>query len=73
LHQIDFLDCLNFLEKINKLPNEIIFICIEPKQTNFGLNLSDEVKNKIQDVVELIRRELNKQEVDYVSIKTKTN
>ncbi|MFH0924711.1 MAG: HyaD/HybD family hydrogenase maturation endopeptidase [bacterium] len=57
LHQVELLDILNIAEITAHLPETIIF-GVEPKEINFSLELSSEVKEVIPKVIELVLQEV---------------
>lgn len=66
LHQIGVLETIAILEKTGNLPKGIVIIGIEPKEIAWGTELTDDIRNKIPDIVNVIQKEieiLEKQEV----------
>jgi len=59
LHQISALDALSIAKKLNSLPPDIIIIGIEPKDMSLGLEISDTLKMKIPDIVNIVTKEIN--------------
>ncbi|MEW6556741.1 MAG: HyaD/HybD family hydrogenase maturation endopeptidase [Elusimicrobiota bacterium] len=59
LHDINIIDALKIAGKVGQLPKEIIFIGIEPKEILPKLELSEEVKNKIPEVIKMVMSEIN--------------
>lgn len=57
LHQIDVIEALRITARTSKLPDEIVIIGIEPKDVEWGTDLSPEVKDKIPDIIDLILEE----------------
>jgi len=58
LHQFGLIDALEAAEKLNCLPKEIVIIGVEPKQINQGLELTDQVKQKIPEIVNTVLEEI---------------
>jgi len=59
LHQIGVLESLSIVKNLGKLPREVIIIGIEPKEISLGLELSQELKQKIPDIVNIILKEIH--------------
>jgi hydrogenase maturation protease len=57
LHEIDLLKTLRIGKATAKLPDEVIIIGVEPKTLSPGLDLSPELKAKLQEIVELVLKE----------------
>jgi len=66
LHQLGILETLQIAKKIGKLPEKIIIIGIEPKEIDWGLELSPEIEKKIPDLIDLVLKEI---EVEYKPVK----
>jgi len=58
LHQIGLGDALAAAEKINCAPGEIIIIGIEPKEIDYGLELTEEVKQRIPEIINTVLEEI---------------
>jgi hydrogenase maturation protease len=58
LHQVGLLDALAAAEKINRAPCEITIIGVEPKQVDCGLELTEEVKQKIPAIINTVLEEI---------------
>ena len=59
LHQIGVLETIAIFEKTGDLPREIVIIGVEPKEIALGTELTDEIKNKLPDVVKAIQKEID--------------
>ena len=58
LHQLGLIDALAAAEKLNCLPKEIVIIGIEPNQISPGLELTEQVKQKIPKIVNAVLEEI---------------
>jgi len=58
LHQATIIEALKILEFQNRLPGQTVIFGIEPKNIEWGLEPSDELKAKIPQIVELIKEEI---------------
>jgi hydrogenase maturation protease len=58
LHQISLLDALAIAERTNCAPKEVVVIGVEPGEIDYGLELTDEVKQKIPEVIDAILKEI---------------
>ena len=58
LHQLGLIDALAAAEKLNCLPKEIVIIGVEPKEISHGLELTDQVKQKIPEIVHTVLEEI---------------
>jgi len=58
LHQATVIEALKILEFQKKLPKEIIIFGMVPKEMDWGLELSDELKAKVPELINLIKEEV---------------
>lgn len=58
LHQIGLLDALAVAERMNCAPKEIVIIGVEPGEVDCGLELTDEVKRRIPEIVNAVLKEI---------------
>lgn len=58
LHQVGLIDALAVAEKMNRAPEEIVIIGIEPGEVNCGLELTKPVKRSIPDVIKKVLEEI---------------
>ena len=58
LHQFSLLEALGIHKRIGGLPEEIVFIGIEPEKIDWGLEVTDLVKEKIPEIVRLVTEEI---------------
>lgn len=59
LHDLNIFESLKIAEKTKILPEKIIFIGIEPKEIVPKIELSKELKEKINNIIEIILGEVN--------------
>ena len=59
-HQAGLLQSLKLLEYLGREPREVVIFGVEPRDISSGLELSDDVKRKIPEIVELIQAEIKK-------------
>lgn len=58
LHQMGLVDALAVVEKMNCAPKEIVIIGIEPEKIDWGLELTDQVKQKVPEIVNSVLKEI---------------
>ena len=58
LHQTGLVDALTIAERMNCAPKEIAIIGIEPKEIDCGLELTDEVKQGIPEIINTVLKEI---------------
>ena len=58
LHQIGLIDALAIAERLNCVPEEIVIIGVEPAAVNYGLELTDEVEQKIPEIIDTVVKEI---------------
>ena len=58
LHQVGLIDALAAAEKMNCAPKEIVIIGVEPKQVDCGLELTEEVKQKVPAIINTVLEEI---------------
>ncbi len=58
LHQMGLLDALTAAEKLNCAPKEIVIIGVEPKKMDWGLELTDEVKQRVPEIINIVLKEI---------------
>lgn len=56
-HQFGLIDALAAAEKSNCAPREIVIIGVEPKEINYGLELTEQVGQRIAEVVNMVLEE----------------
>lgn len=57
-HQVTLFDVLHMAESSGKTPRDIIIIAVQPKEVNWGMELTDELKKKIPEIIKLVLKEL---------------
>jgi hydrogenase maturation protease len=58
LHQVGLIDALAAAEKLSCAPREIVIIGIEPKEITHGLELTEQLKRKIPEIVNTVLEEV---------------
>ncbi|MBA7657184.1 hypothetical protein ES703_65115 [subsurface metagenome] len=58
LHQVGLLDALSVVEKMNHAPEEIVIIGVEPKEMDCGLELTEPVKQRLVEIVNMVLEEI---------------
>ncbi|MEE9370137.1 MAG: HyaD/HybD family hydrogenase maturation endopeptidase [Sedimentisphaerales bacterium] len=58
LHQIGLLDALAAARRMNYAPKEIVIIGVEPGEVDYGLELTDEVKQRVPEIVNVVLKEI---------------
>ena len=53
-----YLDALSVAEKIDRAPEEIVIIGVEPEEVSCGLELTGQVKQKVPEVVRQVLEEI---------------
>ena len=57
IHDMHFKDAINTAKGVYDLPEEIVIVGAEPKKIEVGLELSQECRNAIPEVIKIIKRE----------------
>ena len=57
LHELDVPKAIALEKLVSKLPEEIIFIGMEPESLDAGMELSETIKNKMPEFIRLIEQE----------------
>ena len=58
LHQFSLLEALNIHKRMGSLPEEIVFIGIEPGSIDWGLEVTEVIKEKIPEIIRLVTKEI---------------
>jgi len=58
LHQIGLMEALAAAQKLNNAPQEIVIIGVEPKEIGWGLELTGVLRNKIEQIINLVLEEV---------------
>jgi len=67
VHQIGLAESLRGLELIGPNPSEIIFIGVEPKEVDWGFEISPELKKILPQVIDLLVKEVNSTKMTRIS------
>ncbi len=59
VHQLGLAECLKGLELLDAQPSEIIIIGVEPKDLDWGFEISQELKKILPQVIDLLVKEVN--------------
>ena len=60
LHEVGLLESLEIMEVIGDRPKQVVIIGIEPKEIDWGLELSPELEEMVPQVVGLVLEEINR-------------
>ena len=58
LHQVGLIDALAAAEKINCVPKEIVIIGVEPGKVDCGLELTEQVKRMVPEIIKKVLEEI---------------
>jgi len=58
LHQVGLIDALAIAEKLNSVPEEIVIIGVEPGKVDWGLELTDQVAQKLPEIINIVLKEI---------------
>ncbi len=58
LHQAGLLDALAAAKAIGRVPEEIVVVGVEPAEVDYGLELTDEVEQKIPEIIDMVLKEI---------------
>jgi len=58
LHQIGLIDALAVAERLNCVPEEIVIIGVEPSKVDWGLELTDQVAQKLPEIINMVVKEI---------------
>jgi len=58
IHQLSFVDSLKLSEIAGNKPEKVVIIGVEPKEVAWGIELSEKLRGRISDVVEIILKEI---------------
>jgi hydrogenase maturation protease len=58
IHQLSFVDSLKLSEITGNKPEKTVIIGVEPKEVAWGTELSEELRNRIPDVVKIVLKEI---------------
>jgi len=58
LHELDLFDALDRLERGGCEVGEVVVVGVQPKSTDWGMDLSGEVRARLDDVVSMVESEI---------------
>ncbi|MFH1957817.1 MAG: HyaD/HybD family hydrogenase maturation endopeptidase [bacterium] len=58
LHHINVSNVLRITEKMGNVPEETVIIGVEPKEIDWGMELTPDIKQKVPDIVNTVLEEL---------------
>lgn len=58
LHDVNLIDALKMADKLKKLPRETVLIGIEPKEIKLDMELSEDIKSKIPEIIKIVLSEV---------------
>ncbi len=61
LHEVGLLENLRLLEQLGARPKDTVIIGVEPKEIDWGLELSPEVERIIPEVIRVVLKEVDRQ------------
>ncbi len=65
LHQVDFIEALTMCQVLDKVP-ETVIIGVEPKDIEtMGVDLTPEIGAKVEPVLEMVLKELDRLQIEY--------
>jgi len=59
LHQVGLLGALAAAEKLGNVPDEIVIFGIEPEKISFGVGLTDILRGKLEEIINLVLEEIS--------------
>lgn len=60
LHQMNLVQTLWMMDMLGRKPNDVVIFGIQPKEIELGLELSDELAQKIPGIAELVLEEIER-------------
>jgi hydrogenase maturation protease len=58
LHQLGVAEGLRMIEHTELNPKDIVIIGVEPKEIDWGLEISPELRKKVPQIIELVKKEM---------------
>ena len=58
LHHMHVMDTLNSAKIIGCIPQETVIIGVEPKEIDWGLGVTEDIKRKIPEIIEIVVEEV---------------
>ncbi len=59
MHDLHFKDVIAMARGVYRLPEEIVIVGVKPRKVELSMELSDECKRYIDEVIEIVKRELD--------------
>ncbi|MGA1979934.1 MAG: HyaD/HybD family hydrogenase maturation endopeptidase [Sedimentisphaerales bacterium] len=56
-HQFGLIDALAAAQMCNRAPREIVIIGVEPKEINYGMELTEQVSRKVPEIIKMVLEE----------------
>jgi len=60
LHDLGLLEALDMAKKIGKFPKSVVIFGIEPKEINWGMELSPDINRKLPQIARLVVKEIER-------------
>ncbi|MDI3280206.1 MAG: HyaD/HybD family hydrogenase maturation endopeptidase [Bacillota bacterium] len=60
LHQVSLFEVLSLCKQMGQAPREVVVIGVEPKEINWGMELTPEIQQRVEPVVELVLQEIQR-------------
>lgn len=57
LHEVNLLETLAMADQLGERPNEVVIFGIQPERIGPGLELSETLMNRLEDITQLVRQE----------------
>ncbi len=64
LHQLGIAEGLAMIEHTGRNPQDVVIIGVEPKEIDWGLEMSPELQKRVPQIIELVRKETGVAGVD---------
>ncbi len=58
LHQMSIIDALTAVRRTGYAPKEVVIIGVEPEVVEWGLELTDKVKQKVSEIIDTVLKEI---------------
>lgn len=59
VHQLDLMDSLRIMQCSGSKPDEVVIIGVEPKEIDWGMELSTELNDRLPEIMKVVTDELN--------------
>jgi hydrogenase maturation protease len=60
MHLLDFADLLGTMTLMDSAPREVVLLGLQPKSTDWGTALSEEIEARLRDLIDAARGEISK-------------